>query len=706
MAKSKNVRKQPEITPWKRWKLWLSRNEKVLWVGLLILIAPLFAFTGAVSSFLQPAQNTDVQTVYYGEDVTIADLKRASRFVGALRRIASSALAGASDLILGGPPDFNFDPYKYCLFKKKAARLGIRVSNTELGQRIQELWREGEATRLAAVEVSALPSGTNQQQQMMRFYQLRFEKQKELTDRGAFDSEGWKSLVKAEGQPLRSFEEMLREFYTIVKLQEYVGSSVKVSPQEVYDEFKKDGQKRLLSWVTWKPPTELTESISATATDADLKTYFESNKANFDKPLAVRASYVIVSKEHFETEAEKNLNDKDLEDYYSSNLNDYRTSAILAGEAMFALRTEEEQKEFEKALFKPFDEVKDDVREKVLEKKSRSELRSFTGDVRQKLFPAAGSDAKVPTLEELKAEYPHLTTGTTEYATRTDAEEVLGEAYSREVNRWFRELDPPNSRTPAKTEVAPPRWEQTVEAGKIFYTKVEARPAYQPDYDEVAAEVREEYTKTKALEAVAEALEKTISTDDATTAEKPSVQDQLESLLASGIEVKVGEETLSVLPTAPGLVTATEYVRSYGSLRYVPDPGEDAGEEPAIDEAEKDSTDDADDAEDEVDDGPKEEVQASSRQICDAAFDIEEEGQLAVARDPAQDACYLVRFDGVIYPDSSDFDTSKRYLESQLVREKRGIYLAEWHRQVVLEANPNAVFETAEAEAEEPSSEG
>ena len=70
MSKSKNVRKQPVITPWKRWKLWLSRNEKILWVGLLILIAPLFAFTGAVSSFLQPVQDTRVHTVYYGQEVT------------------------------------------------------------------------------------------------------------------------------------------------------------------------------------------------------------------------------------------------------------------------------------------------------------------------------------------------------------------------------------------------------------------------------------------------------------------------------------------------------------------------------------------------------------------------------------------------------------------------------------------------------------
>ena len=392
MPKSKNVRKQPEITLWKRWKMWLSRNEKILWVGLLILIAPLFAFTGAVSTFLQPGQDTRVLTAFYGKEVVVADLKRVGRFVGALRQISSSALAGAGDLILDGSPDFNLNPYKYLLFKEKAARLGIRVSDAELGQRIQELWREDEATRLAREEVFALPGSTNQQQQMMRFYQLRFEKQKELTDRGAFDPAGWKSLVKAQRQPLRSFEEMLRDFYTIVKLQEYVGSSVKVTPQEVYEEFKTNGQKRLLSWVTWKPPTNLTESISANATDEDLKTYFGESEASYYKPLAVRTSYVIVSGEHFDSEAEKNLTDKDLEDYYSSNRNDYRMSAILAGEATFALRTEEEQKEFEKALFKPFDEVKDDVREKVLESKSRSDLRSFETALRQKLFPAVDAN--------------------------------------------------------------------------------------------------------------------------------------------------------------------------------------------------------------------------------------------------------------------------------------------------------------------------
>lgn len=708
MAKSKNVRKQPEITPWKRWKLWLSRNEKVLWVVLLVLVAPLFAFTAPVDTFFRPNAANTVRRVYYGEKVTLADLQKAVRSAQAARQIAPSALAAASDLVLGGS-ERGLDPYNFYLFKKKAERLGIRVSGTELGERIQELWRENEALRLAWEEVSASPDSANQQQQMFRLYQLRMEKQKELSERGVYDLEGWKTMVKNVRQPLRVFEEFLGDLYSIAKLQEYVASSVKVSPQEVYEEFRKERQKRLLSWATWKPSAELLEKLSAGATDDELKAYHTENKADFARPLAVRASYVVVPEEQFKAESEKNLTDEDLEEYYSSHVNDYRTGAILAEEATFALRTKEEQEEFEKALFKPLDEVKEDVREKVLETKTKSALTAFTNNtLRQKLFPGADDDAQVPSLEALKSEYPYLTTGTTEYATRDDAEEVFGDVYTTEVNRWFRELDPPpGSQTPAKTEVTPPRWPQTVESGRIFYTQVEVRPAYDPDFTEVAEEVREAYTKTKAIEAVAGALEKAISTDGEGSAtegegdssgEKPSLQERVETLLAEGVEVQVGEETLSVHPEAEGLVTATEYVRRYGNLRYVPSPTEDT-EEPDEEDASKD--DPEGDASEEEDEGPEEEVLASSRVVCDVAFDIEAKGQLAVARDAAEDSCYLVRFDDVIYPDSSEFDTHKGYLENRLLRERRGIYLAEWHRDVLREAEPNVDLAPAE-----PASEG
>ena len=381
MAKSKNVRREPEKTLWKRWKLWLTRNEKVLWVGLLLLIAPLFAFTGPVESFFRPTPDNMVHTVYFGKEVSLADLQRASRFVEALRRIAPSALGGAAELLLSGQ-DFGFDPYKYYLYREKAARLGIRVSDTELGQRIHELWRESEASRLASEEILSSADGTNQQQLRFQFMQLRIQKQKELTDRGAFDSASWKTTVESAGQlKLKAFEEMLRELFTIVKLQEYVASSVKVGPEEVYDEFVKDRQKRRLSWVTWTPPEELSRKVSAAATEQDLEAYFEENKASFYRPLAVRASYVIVPESHFAADAEKNITDEDLEKHYDSNKNEYRTAAILADEALFTLRTAQEQKEYEEALFKPLEEVKEDVREKVLESKTSSEMNAFTNNV-------------------------------------------------------------------------------------------------------------------------------------------------------------------------------------------------------------------------------------------------------------------------------------------------------------------------------------
>ena len=56
MSKPKNQNVKPRRREdeglWAVWKRWLRRNEKVLWVVLLILIAPLMAFTFPVTQFM------------------------------------------------------------------------------------------------------------------------------------------------------------------------------------------------------------------------------------------------------------------------------------------------------------------------------------------------------------------------------------------------------------------------------------------------------------------------------------------------------------------------------------------------------------------------------------------------------------------------------------------------------------------------------
>ena len=172
-------------------------------------------------------------------------------------------------------------------------------------------------------------------------------------------------------------------------------------------------------------------------------------------------------------------------------------------------------------------------------------------------------------------------------------------------------------------------------------------------------------------------------------------------MLALGVEIEVGDEKekILVLPTDEGLVTAVEFIRSYGSLKYLAPKEKEETDEAGKDEPQKDERDEAD--EDEAEE--EEKIHPSSRQMWDAAFELEEKGQLAVAQDPEEDACYLVRFDDVIYPDPADFDTNRTYLESSLLRDRRSLYFAEWHRNVWREAVPTVLFAPEDAEeADEP----
>ncbi|MCH2375864.1 MAG: hypothetical protein MK538_16890 [Planctomycetes bacterium] len=572
MSKPKNQNVKPRRREdeglWAVWKRWLRRNEKVLWVILLILIAPLMAFTFPVTQFMASGPSDYAAARFYDEDVTVADVKKVQRLFAAVQQVAPMTLYETGRLFAR---EREFDAVDFYLYKRTAERLGIRVSDPELGDRIRSNWRMLQARRLVLEEMSSDPSGNPAQQGQL--FQAKLD---ELEKNNAFDQAEWVESIRQSGVTLVAFESILRDLYTIGKLQSYVENSVKVSPQEVFERFNEEEQKRKLSWISWKTNEELDGKIRDTISDDTLESYYEDNRFRFAKPLAIRADYVLIPENHFESSAGASIADEDLQKYYDEHRNDYRTASLNSDESLFTLRSKEEQSSLEGEVYRSLEEVKDDVREKLLVEKSDLALREFGDELRGKLFPESGDAMSA---EALTAQYPFLKIGKTDYATRADAKDVFGEVYDEfEVRGWFPRAGAPDA------VIEPSKVARTVDAGRIFYTKIDIRPRREPELDEVRDEVLDAVVKREAVTAIGNTLRDAVGAveDSADGADSDELagkyEEKLNELLASGVEVTAGDSKLRLMPTTE-LITALEYVdrRSF-ELTYA-SPEEDTKEE-------------------------------------------------------------------------------------------------------------------------------
>src|SRR3989442_11981929 len=432
---SKQRRK--DKNPWDRLMLWVHENQKVIMVVLLILVAPFFAFSVPVSQlFSKSAENTVIERVY-GTPLTGLDLKSAADRLAAVATVAPGAyrtaqltFPEATGQALRGERE-GFDAINFFMFREKARKLGLRVSDDELSEHIRELWQEYEAASQAYDEVvkqkQKEKKSASDQQLGFEVFQARLRKLEELRANNAFDENAWVNLIRSRTRlRVSEIEETLRDVYLIGKLESYVNSSVKVSPQEVYKVYREEEQKRKFTWVELKSNDALRENVAKTLTADDVKAYYEGHKDLLKKPFPmIRASWLLLPKDHFKEEVGKKITDEDLKTYYQENRGQYRRT-ILADEAAFKPRTPEERQAFEQKLYLPLEEVKDKVRENVVEKKTDEELAAFDRQVSARLFPAkpdAGKTApdKPATFEGLLKEFPFLKTGSTPYVSMEDA---------------------------------------------------------------------------------------------------------------------------------------------------------------------------------------------------------------------------------------------------------------------------------------------
>ncbi|HZN59834.1 MAG TPA: hypothetical protein VFD71_17300 [Planctomycetota bacterium] len=684
------------LNAWERLIAWTAENQKVIMVVLLIILAPSFAMTGLFTRSFQADNEAALFTRIRGRSITQGEAQRARIGLEAVPMVlrqasrvfepmpAPLAAAGAA---LQPDQDSILDLQTFFMLKMKAHEMGIRVSDTELAQYIHELWQRIEAGKRAADDLAMRPQPKPDDrnaifQWQMDFMQLTKKKYDDLrgTDGKAFDPDSWAKYVGAfvghSSLPLPFFEESLRDACAIGKLENYVRGSVVVTPQEALESYQKESQQRKLSWIEFKLPADALAKAAAAVPIANVKSHYELNKDRFKKSPSLRATWLLLPKEHFLEEAKKVVTDDDLKKHYAENRNDYRTSALLATETEFAVRKPEEKTALDTKLYQPFEEVKEKVREKVVETRGQTEMRTFSEKLRQRIFPPKpGADAKAVSdtpavgFDVLAKEFPFLKTGTTSFVERKDVKDAFGDAYSFAVESWFRLISEKKPIRPATSYQG--------EKGQIFYTKVDVRPAnFLPPLPEIEPQVRQDLAKQEMLES----LEKSART---LSENKEGAAKDLDAAAKAGLDLEQSGEKVHV--TGSEVHTSLSFVASHGPL-LVPKAATPK------DEKSKDATDLDEDAA-----GDNEEEHPAQERILAAAFGLAADtgttpetvaGKTAVTSDQAVGAVYLLRVDGTKPADPARFEAARPGIERKLWQQNADLHFSAWLKSLRAEMLP------------------
>ncbi|MDH3492668.1 MAG: SurA N-terminal domain-containing protein [Acidobacteriota bacterium] len=214
----------------------LGRMEKtrnfLLILFSVVLVASLIVF-GALSgnqSQVNLAVSTETAASVDGEAITVGDIisqqEAAQRLMGQQRALPAESTA--QQLI------------RQKLVKLEAARLGLTASDTEVSNRVLEIFKP--------------------------------------VDGGAFDKKQYETSATRQAGSVSAFEESIRNSLSEEKLVAYVTSGVTVSEAEVLERYMKQNTKFDLSYVNVNA-AEIAQNLNPS--DDQLKEFFEKNKKDY-----------------------------------------------------------------------------------------------------------------------------------------------------------------------------------------------------------------------------------------------------------------------------------------------------------------------------------------------------------------------------------------------------------------------------------------
>ncbi|MCM8783874.1 MAG: SurA N-terminal domain-containing protein [Candidatus Omnitrophica bacterium] len=338
---------------------------------------------------------------------------------------------------------------------------------------------------------------------------------------GKFDPQIYEWVLKyyLRTNPLR-FEEEMRASLKISKLVEKIYNEVKLSEEELKEEYVKENEKAKFSYFIIETKDFL-EKVEI-KDEKELLDYYTLNKDFLRKPETVKVEYIFI--DPLMLEKEINISEEEIKEYFESHKEEFALPP-----------TPQSQQETPQAVPEPVltEETKGKIKTRLTSQRVMDKVEEIRNELIGKLTPQAN-------LEELAKKYGVLFKVTDYFSLDTVLPEI---GFNLKFYNYAFRLKPGEISDPIE-----------IKNGYLFLKVKEKKPPYVPEFNEVKDKVEELLKKEKANLMAKEKAEKV-----------------LEELKTRNWD-EVAKE-LNLTPVSTELITRTSYIPGIGKSEEFTETG-------------------------------------------------------------------------------------------------------------------------------------
>jgi len=270
----------------------LERTRNIVILGFVALMAVslvLFFRPNSGSNQVEPTKSTEVLATVAGDDITVGDLAQ-------LRAQYMQMLGGQMSLAqLGGDQRLLDGLIRDRVITAEANRLSLGASEAEVSERIYKQYTDPASGKFLYTDASGKP-----------------------------DFQKYKDSVTATQGDWQKFEHRVAGDIAREKLEAFVTASVRVSEDEVREDYKRKNTTFDLTYVVVSVD-KLAEKIQPT--DAELKAYYEQHKNEYQfKMPQKKIRYIFIDQD--KSGEKLQISDKELHDEYDSLKPEFKQAGV------------------------------------------------------------------------------------------------------------------------------------------------------------------------------------------------------------------------------------------------------------------------------------------------------------------------------------------------------------------------------------------
>ena len=412
------------------------------------------------------------------------------------------------------------------------------------------------------------------------------------------------------------FEKTIKEYLLARKLQYLLKSSVKVTEDEALQRYIKENEQVKIKYTALRARdfinrVEINEDEIKSFYDEYSENYpnFEEGIWGFKEPEKVKIEYIIARFDVIEKQI--NITDKKMQEYYEEKKDlMFRTENV-------ATPGDDNPDETPVSEFKPFDEVKTQIRENMLLQEREKLVNKVIADADDEIYENIDKEgfisfAKLSEKYNLSHVIPTNQNNGTSYFTKDELREVIIDLPKFPKQVFEREVNDPS--TPIGSS-----------EGKLIFRVIEKVESHIPPYEEVRNKVAEDLRYEKAFEEAEKVAGKCLEKTNQTSLEE-------------GVEfIKDDAGKLAIIETKyvsrPGIISKDDDTEILGSDRV---------------------------------------------KITDAAFGLKVGGSAIAAENRGEKTCYVVRLVERKTIDPKKFEGKRDLIMEQYLLEKQFVFSTEW----------------------------